>query len=134
MDWLIVVVAAVISGLLGVAVSLIYYRKHEEYLRKLQILRDFTVYRYDIAGDNFTRAINAIFFEFSDSARVKQAFTKYYENSTSTPVDATLADKYILELFNSMCDELKIKTSDFTDSFFLTAFNVKRRTTPGKLV
>ena len=132
MDWLIVIAAAIISGLLGVVISFMYYRRHEKYLRKLQTLKDFAGYRYDIRGDPFTRAMNEIFIVFSDSTRVKQALKKFYENTMSSARSATLADQYLVELFKSMCDDLHIKTSDFTDSFFLTAFNIKKGTTPDK--
>jgi hypothetical protein len=126
MDWLIVIIAAIISGLLGVIISLIYYRRHEKYSRKLQTLKDFAGYRYDIRGEAFTRAMNEIFIVFSDSTKVKQALKKFYENTMSPMRSSTLADQYLVELFKSMCEDLNIKTSDFTDSFFLTAFNIKK--------
>jgi hypothetical protein len=134
MDWLIVIIAAVISGLLGVIVSLIYYRRHEKYQMKLKTLKDFTGYRYDLRSENFTRAMNEIFIVFSNSTKVKQALKKFYENRmTPAPMrNATLADQYLVELFKSMCEDLKIKTSDFTDSFFLSAFNVKKEAPLGK--
>jgi len=134
MDWLIVIIAAIISGLLGVIISVICYRRHEKYLRKLKTLKDFAGYRYDLSGENFTRALNEIFIVFSDSAKVKQALKKFYENrmTPSSAQSSTLADQYLVELFKSMCEDLNIKTSDFTDSFFLTAFNVKKGTTLGK--
>ena len=126
MDWLIVIVAAIISGLLGVVISLMYYRRHEKYLRKLQTLKDFSGYRYDLRGEAFTRAMNEIFIVFSDSTKVKQALKRFYENTMSPVRSSTLADQYLVELFKSMCEDLNIKTGDFTDSFFLTAFNVKK--------
>ena len=77
MDWLIVILAAIISGLLGIAISITYYRRHEKYLSKLQTLKDFAGYRYDLRGEAFTRAINEIFIVFSDSTKVKQALKKF---------------------------------------------------------
>jgi len=131
MDWLIVVIAAIISGLLGVIISLIYYRRHEKYQMKLKTLKDFTGYRYDLQSETFTRAMNEIFIVFSDSTKVKQALKRFYENRmTPAPMRNTpLADQYLVELFKSMCEDLQIRTSDFTDSFFLSAFNVKKKNT-----
>ncbi len=132
MDWLIVIIAAIISGLLGVVISLRYYRRQEKYLRKLKTLKDFAGYRYDLRGENFTRAMNEIFIVFSDSTKVKQALKKFYENTVSPMRSSALADQYLVELFKSMCEDLNIKTTDFTDSFFLIAFNVKKGAAPSK--
>jgi hypothetical protein len=126
MDWLIVIAAALLSGLLGVAISVIYYRRHEKYLMKLRTLKDFAGYRYDLHGDSFTRAINEIFIVFSESTKVKQALKRFHENSLSPTRNEVLSSQYLVELYKAMCEDLNIKTSDFTDNFFLTAFNVKK--------
>ena len=76
--------------------------------------------------------MNEIFIVFSDSTKVKQALKKFYENTVSPMRSSTLADQYLVELFKSMCEDLNIKTSDFTDSFFLTAFNIKKEAAPSK--
>ena len=126
MDWLPVIIAAIISCVLGVVISLIYYRKHEKYLRKLTTLKEFARYRYDVKGENFTRTINEIFIVFSDSSKVKQALRKFHEDTLSPTRSTILSNQYLVELFKSMCEALHIKTSDFTDNFFLTPFNVKK--------
>jgi hypothetical protein len=92
----------------------------------LKTLKDFAGYRYDILGEDFTRALNEIFIVFSDSTKVKQALKKFHENTISPMRSSALADQYFVELFKSMCQDLSIKTDDFTDSFFLTPFNLKK--------
>ena len=126
MNWLMVIIAAIISGFLGVVISIVYYRRHEKYQRKLKTLSDFARYRYDIQGEDFTRALNEIFVVFSDSEKVKQALRKFHENTISPARSSDLANQYLIELFKSMCEDINIKTSDFTDNFFLMPFNVKK--------
>ena len=127
MDWKIIIIAALVSGLLSVIISDVRYRMHEKYLRKLKTLKDFAANRYDVLGEDFTRALNEIFIVFSDSKKVKQALKKYHEHIVSPARSSALDEQYLIELFKSMCKDIKIKTSDFTDSFFLTAFNVKKQ-------
>lgn len=129
MDWKIfitAIIAALLSGLLGVIITDIRYRRLEKYLRKLKTLKDFAANRYDISGVDFTRALNEIFIAFSDSAKVKHALKKFHENTLSPTRSSALANQYLVELFKSMCEDINIKTSDFTDSFFLTPFNIKK--------
>ena len=126
MTWIIVIIASIISGFLGVAISILYYRKHEKYLMKLKTLKDFAGYRYDIKGEDFTRSLNEIFIAFSDSQKVTQALKKFHENTMQPIRSSDLDNQYLTELFKNMCDDINIRTSDFTDTFFLTPFNVKK--------
>lgn len=125
MDWVIVIAAAIISGILGVLISIIYHRRREKYQMKINTLKDFAGYRYDIKGENFTKALNEIFIIFNDSTEVKQALKKFHEHISSPVRGGDLANQYLTELFKSMCHNLNIKTSDFTDIFFLRPFNTK---------
>ncbi|MDY6918418.1 MAG: DUF6680 family protein [Chloroflexota bacterium] len=126
MDWLIVVVASLVSGFLGVAISIVYYRRHEKRQMKLKTLKDFAANRYDVQGEQFTRALNEVFIAFSESPKVKLALKRFHENVRSPMRSEDLDQQYLVELFKSMCDDLGINTGEFTDSFFLTPFNLKR--------
>lgn len=99
---------------------------------KLKTLKDFAGYRYDLRGENFTRALNEIFIVFSDSTKVKEALKKFHEKIVSPMRSDILGNQYFVELFKSMCEDLNIKTSDFTDTFLLTPFNVKGGAPPSK--
>ncbi|GAB6909154.1 conserved hypothetical protein [Desulfosarcina cetonica] len=55
------IIASVISGIAGVIISTIFYIRHEKRKDKLETLRRFMGNRYDLVGDEFSRAINEVF-------------------------------------------------------------------------
>ena len=112
------------SGLLGVIISTVYYHRHEKYLMKLETLKEFAGNRYNIKGDSFSKALNEISIVFNQSKEVKSALQAFYNNIRSN--NPALSNDLLVKLYKAMCDDLHIKTNDFTDEFFLTPFNTKK--------
>ena len=117
------------SGLLGVVISMVYYHRHEQYLMKLEALRDYLGYRYTLDRDDldatpFFRALNRIAVVFRKSRNVKEALQALRDSvrsgvkENSKAIDTDL----LVGLYKSMCKDLHIKTEDFTDEFFLRPF------------
>ena len=125
-NWEFIIIASLLSGLISVIVSIIYYRKHERYQMKLETLLDFAKYRYDIMGLSFTEALNEIFVTFSDSKGVIGALEKFHEDRTRGQHNTELANKLLVNLFKEMCDELNIDSKKLGDLFFLNPFNLKK--------
>lgn len=121
----ITVFSSVISGILGVGISTWYYRRYENRKYKLESLKKFMGNRYDLTGDEFSRALNEIFVVFEDSPKVMEALSKYHE-SINSPKDSE--DDMVL-LFKAMCKEVGISHADFNDSFFLRPFNTRPSST-----
>lgn len=90
---------------------------------KIDTLKNFVGYRYDIRGDEFTKTLNEIFIVFQDSDNVLQALKNFHETIISK--QTTLANSRLLELFKLMCNNLNIETNKYSDSTFLEAFNVR---------
>ena len=67
------IVASGISGIAGVIISTIFYIRHENRKDKLETLRRFMGNRYDLVGDEFSRAINEVFVVFKKSPKVMKA-------------------------------------------------------------
>ena len=126
MDWAVTLISSLISGVVAVAVSILYYRRYERIQMKLSTLREFSANRYDLRGDAFTKALNEVFVVFNDSGNVRTALKRFHENRVSGTQDPALADQYLIELFKAMCDDVGVKSTGFTDSFFLKPFNVRQ--------
>lgn len=124
MNIAVTIISSLISGIVGVIISTVYYRKYERYQMKLKTLKDFAAYRWDLKGPNFTKALNEIFIVFQDSDKVTSALTQFHKTITSKNTE--LADDDLIKLFKSMCEDLKINPNKFSESFFLKPFNVKK--------
>jgi len=125
MQWVSIVLSSVLSGLLGVLVSNWYHYKAEKRRWKLRILEQLLGNRHDISGEQFTKALNAVFIVFHDSKEVVLALKAFHEIIMSTRT-SDLANQKLLDLFKAMCKELKISTEPLTDNFFLKPFSTKK--------
>jgi hypothetical protein len=117
----ITVVASLLSGILGVVISTIFYVRHERKKAKIDTLKRFRGNRFDLHSDEFSRALNEIFVVFKDSRRVKNALSDYHEAVTS---GKDSQDRFILS-FKAMCKDVNLDYSEFNDSFFLRPFNTR---------
>ncbi len=120
---LITITTALVSGILGVIISIIYHRKAEKTRSKIETLKNFCAYRYHLKGENFTKTLNEIFIVFQDSEKVLEKLNQFHEVIVSRQTD--LANDRLVALFKAMCENLKIDSSKYSESFFLKAFNVK---------
>jgi len=126
MNWLSIMVSSLISGLAGIVISIIYYRKYESRQHKLQLLEKLIGNRHYLTGQTFTEALNQVFIIFYDSQDVKVALKDFYEVTIDPQRTPDLANQKLLDLFKAMCKKLKISIEPLTDNFFLTAFNVNQ--------
>src|SRR3990167_10385452 len=117
----IIIISSLISGTLGVVISLVYYRRHEKYQGKINTLKSFVGYRYDLKGEHFTKTLNEIFVVFHDSEDVLNALSKFHEITVSR--QTALGNDALIKLFKAMCKDLKIDPSKYSESFFLSPFN-----------
>lgn len=120
---LITVISSLISGILGVVISIVYHRKAERTRAKIEILKSFCGYRYNLKGDDFSKTLNEIFIVFQDSKDVLEKLNQFHEVIVSRQAD--LANDKLISLFRAMCRDLKINPNKYNESFFLKAFNVK---------
>ena len=125
-NWEFIIIASLLSGLISIIVSIVYYRKHERYQMKLKTLLSFAKYRYDIMGSGFTETLNEIFITFNDSKRVIEALEKFHNDRIKGQRNNELANKLLVNLFKEMCDELNIDSKKLGDLFFLNPFNIKK--------
>jgi len=122
MDWM----SALLSGLLGIWISIEYYRRNEIRRAKLQVLQRLLGNRNDVKGQPFTEAINQIFVVFYDSRDVLVALKAFFEAIVSDQRTETLTDQRLSDLFKAICKNLGINIEPLTDDFFLHAFNIRQ--------
>jgi len=131
MNYVVVILSIFGSGLLGVVISVVFYRKHQKYIAKLETLKDFFGYRYALsrdyeasqgAKDSFLRAANEALITFNNSKEVMGALRSFHEAIMSK--NMPLQDDALIRLEEVMCKELKINLESFTDQFFKKPFTI----------
>ena len=119
--WLIII-ASLLSGLIGAILSSYLYLKHEKRKQKFDILRRILGNRWAIAKgqegkaeharEEFFVALNEAIAVFHDSTSVIDALDRYHEDSSN--------DNFI-RLFKAICKNLRV-SYELNDSFFETPF------------
>jgi len=118
---IVTVVSSLLSGIVAVIISTVYYRRHEKRRTKIDTFKRFFSNRYDLKGDEFSRAINEIFVIFHDSEKVVSALRAYHQRVT----DKQNSEDELLRLHKAMCKDVNISFDKFNDSFFLRPFNTR---------
>jgi hypothetical protein len=120
----IMVVTALMSGLIGALMTQFAITRRE--LRKFRVdtLKRVAANRYDLKGEEFTRALNEVFIVFNDVPDVMQYLAEFHKSVISRQPSPTIDDT-LIKLFKAMCRSAKIHYEQFNDSFFLTPFNTK---------
>ncbi len=113
--------SSLLSGVIGVLVSTFFYIRHEKRKDKLETLRRFMGNRYNLTGDEFSRALNEIFVVFKGSTSVMNALFSYHQAVTSRQ----RSEDELIRLFKAMCDDVNLSYNEFNDSFFLCPFNTR---------
>jgi len=118
---LIILIASLLSGILGVIISNIYHKRYEERKIKIESFKRLFSNRYDLKGDEFTRAINEIFIIFNNSYNVISALRSFHEKI----VNKNNSEDEFLKLLKEICKDTNLNFEEFNDSFFLIPFNTK---------
>lgn len=113
--------ASVFCGILGVVISTVYYNRYERRRRRLDTFRRFFSNRYDLLGDEFSRALNEVFVIFNDSEEIMKALSEFHTCITARRD----AEDALLRLHKAICEDLGISHKPFNDAFFLKPFNTR---------
>jgi hypothetical protein len=127
MDWITVVATSLFSGIIGIVISNMYHKRSVKKKQKYDLLEQMMGNRFDLTGDKFSEALNKVFIVFNDSQHVLEALKSFHESVSGKQKEPEIINQRLLELFKSMCDNLKINTRILTDSFYLKAFNIKNK-------
>jgi len=83
--------------------------------------------RYDLVGDEFSRALNEIFVVYSDSELVMASLAKHHKAVTTPGLNT---EDEILTLLKAMCKEVDVSYKEVNDSFFLCPYNTRIKSKP----
>jgi len=118
---IVTVASSLLSGIIAVIISIAYYRRHEKRQTKIDTFKRFFSNRYDLKGDEFSRAINEIFVIFHDCEEVVSALQAFHQKVTNKQN----SEDELLKLHKAMCKGVNISFDKFNDSFFLRPFNTR---------
>ena len=118
------IVSIFASGTVGVIISILYHNHTVIRRLKLNVLQRIMENRFDITGEGFLKALNAVVVVYSDSKKVLSALKEYHEYSMASVKSQDLANQKILDLFIAMSENLNIDIKPLTDTFFLYPFKV----------
>jgi len=118
---LVIILASLLSGLIGVLISTYFYHKLEKKKIKFDTARHLFGYRYNIQSDGFKKSMNEIFIVYADQPKVIKAMEDLY-TALQTPSKPNADDK-LVTLLKEICNDLDIDYSTVNESYFLKTFN-----------
>jgi len=118
----VLVFASLVSGLAGAVLTVFIQVARENRRFKVDTLKKFAANRFDLRGDEFTRALNEIVVVFSRQNDVIDRLEEFHTAITSR---AGNADDELLRLYKALCKACHIRQR-MNDSFFLRPFNTRQ--------
>lgn len=125
---LVTIAASLLSGIIGVTISSIFFSRLEKRKLKAETARKLFGSRHEITGKDFQEAINEVMIVFSDSNEVIDSMENLWE-VIETPVSArseTAADDALISLMKAICKDLGIKYKKLSDAYYLRFFVVPK--------
>lgn len=119
---LLVIISSLISGLLGVVISSLFYQKLEKKKLKIETAKKLIGNRNHITGVNFSQALNETIIVFADNKEVIQALNNLSE-SLRHP-NKPMSNERLLSLFKAVCNDINHFPKNINDTTFLNAFNI----------
>jgi len=111
---------ALLSGIIGVGVSIFYHRRAERRAVRLQVLCDLFGYKFQLNLDSnnrkeFNKAINEIPVIFHDSKKVLKAHKELYEILNNKDADNNEKDNKFILLYKKIFQDLGLKLEKYVD-------------------
>jgi len=120
---LITIIASLLSGIIGVALSFWFLYRLEKRKLKFDLAKRLLGYRFSISGDEFSCAMNQVIAIFSDSPEVLEAMKVLY-NALETP-DKQNSEEALIDFLKAVCKESGLSQIILNDTYFLKTFNAR---------
>ena len=117
----ITIISSLLSGLVGIGVSIIVMYKLERHKLKLDLARRLLGSRYHIQGDDFSCAMNEVIAVFADKPIVLKKMEKLYE-VLQTPGKPN-ANSALIDFLKEVCKSSGLTQATLNDGYFLKTFN-----------
>lgn len=121
------IIISLISGILGVILTIFFQRRFMLYDLKREVLFQFVESRYDLLGENFTKALNKVNAVYVKDKSVIEAVDEFHSLILSQTGSQDKTNQKLYQIYLTMCKSIKIKPMGETN--FLTPFNTKNDTT-----
>lgn len=123
---LVTVISSLLSGIIGVSISFLFYRNLELRKLKYDTARKLFGNRHAINGREFSEAINEIMIVYSDSQAVMDALAAMWEivKAPQNARHAKAPDEALIKLMKAVCKDIGIKYKNLPDSHYLQFFSV----------
>lgn len=119
------ILTSLISGLLGAFASAYLFLRYEQKKYRLDTAKKLFGNRYDLNGDEFSRAMNEVYFVFHHNAKVLRAVEALFI-SLDVPGKPQVNDA-ITTLLKTICDDVGVNYRTLNESYMLKVFNQKQR-------
>lgn len=121
---IVTVVSSLISGILGVIISNLYYKRQQSRQTKINLLIDIFAYRFQLnetsSGKELTSALNKIIIVFNNNEKVMEK----YKNFISILQSNRNKDDNLIWLLKEMCDDVNISYKFMSDELFKVFINI----------
>ena len=114
-------VSSLMSGIVGVGVSVWVFYKLEKHKLKVELARRLLGNRFNVNGDAFSCAMNEVIAIYSDADDVLQKWStlmKIVESSGKPGLDGALID-----FLKAVCKESRLSQTTLNDTYWLKVFN-----------
>ena len=106
---------ALVSGLFATIVTLLWQRRTALYNRKLNVFSILMSYRYMISSEASVNALNTIDVIFYKDKKVREAYSKFLDETSKKPEFNPQIDEKYLKLLEEMAVALKLKDIHWDD-------------------
>lgn len=120
---IITVLSSLISGIVGVVVSMWYFYKLERHKLKLDLARRLLGNRYSISGDAFSCAMNEVIAVFADSEDVLARMARLFE--ALQVQGKPHADNALIDFLKAVCKASGLTQATLNDAYLLKTFNAR---------
>jgi uncharacterized transporter YbjL len=115
--------AIVFSGIFGVILTIVVQRKMRKTDLKHEVLTRFVENRYDLKGDDFTKALNTIYHLFSKDKKVIRELKTFHKVICERSTKGEETNNKLRNVYMAMCHSLKVIPMD--EELFFKPFNIK---------
>lgn len=121
--FVITVVSSLVSGMVGVIVSMWYFYKLERHKQKLDLARRILGNRFSISGDAFSCAMNEVIAVFADSTEVLSGMGRLYEALQAH--GKPNAEGALIDFLKVICKSSGLSQAVLNDGYLLKTFNAR---------
>jgi hypothetical protein len=125
---LVTIIAALLSGLIGVVVSFYFYARLERRKMKMDTARKLFGGKYSQESQAFQEALNEVMLVFADSRDVLRALDDLFTTIQSQQHGGGIGDDKLVRLMKAICQDLGITYKELPEAYFLRSFRVPTTT------